>query len=299
MQQVKKFLIKFYRFGANVSRNRGLRGIPIFLRLDRWIRKHLRLKETMIDGHRLFLDDRDSLSLSIESNHEQFENEILDIVAASSRIIVDIGANIGFNTVRFSRAVGPSGKVYAFEPEQSNIQLLQKNLTINRYTNVLIIPKAVSDKKGFSNLFLSEENRGDHQLYKTTESRSGQRVEVTTIDEEIPNFSADLIKIDIQGFEYWALRGSKKLITRSPSVIVFSEFWPEGLKNAGSSSFQYLSILKELGFNNIYEIDARARGLRHVDHQYWNEKNFRGSGHTNILALKENLPTSLKHFELQ
>ena len=59
--------------------------------------------------------------------------------------VLDLGANIGYFTLLFAKLVGNNGIVFAFEPEPQNIALLTKNIKINNYKNVTLVPKAVSN----------------------------------------------------------------------------------------------------------------------------------------------------------
>ncbi len=82
-------------------------------------------------GHRMFLDRFDSLSLSVVGRHEQCITELVQQIIKPGDIVLDIGANIGYYTLIFARCVGPTGHVYAFEPDPGSFALLQKNVQIN------------------------------------------------------------------------------------------------------------------------------------------------------------------------
>jgi methyltransferase, FkbM family len=77
-----------------------------------------------VDGHRMFVDERDSMGLSIDPVFEPLETEFCRAVVRPGAVVVDIGANIGYYTLIFARQVGPSGKVIAFEPDADNFRLL-------------------------------------------------------------------------------------------------------------------------------------------------------------------------------
>ena len=61
--------------------------------------------------------------------------------------VIDLGANIGYYTCILAKLVGKDGKVFAFEPDPRNLKLLEKNIKVNEYNNVVIVDKAVSDVK--------------------------------------------------------------------------------------------------------------------------------------------------------
>lgn len=286
--------IALYHVAGKVLKDRGLRGRPALLRLDQCIRSKLILRETNVGGHKMYLDDRDSLCLSLEPGYDSYQNEILDLLVPRAGVVLDIGANIGFNTLRFARAVGEAGRVFAFEPEASNLALLRKNVLANGYQNVAVIPKAVADIKGTARLFVSEVNRGDHQLYSTSESRVAQDVEITTVDDEFRNLERiHAVKMDIQGSESRAFLGMRGLLERSRCVYMVTEFWPLGLLNAGSSAEHFFGQLQSAGFS-LYEIDQRRRQLPAADlnHLLSDFPPKRGS-HTNLLAVKGPIPEAV------
>ena len=70
--------------------------------------------------------------------------------------VVDIGANYGSYTLIASKLVGNDGRVYAFEPEPGNYDILVKNIEMNGYTNVTPIRKAVSNKQGKVRLYVDK-----------------------------------------------------------------------------------------------------------------------------------------------
>lgn len=162
---------------------------------------------------------------------------------------VDVGANIGYFTLLFARLVGPTGHVYAFEPEPRNFELLQRNVARNRYTNVTAVPKAVARVSGSQRLFKSPDNLGDHRLAHGPAGRDWVEVSVVALDEFFAaGACVDFVKLDIQGAECGALHGARALLERSKPVCLITEFWPAGIRAFGDDPEQYLRELWALGF---------------------------------------------------
>ncbi len=172
--------------------------------------------------------------------------------------VVDIGANIGYFTLLLSRLVGPTGKVYAFEPDPDNVRVLKKNVMANNCRNVIVVQKAVSNKDGQLKLFLDEENKGDHRSYDSHDGRKSITIKSTTLDTYFrkDKGTIDFIKMDIQGSEALALLGMKKTMKRQKKLILLSEFWPFGICNSGIKPERYISLLREYGFG-ISILDSR------------------------------------------
>jgi FkbM family methyltransferase len=162
--------------------------------------------------------------------------------------VVDIGANIGFHTLLLAQLVGPTGHVWAFEPDADNFATLSQNVRDNHYTQVSVIQNAVSSTSGQGYLYISAGHSGDHRLYQAGQ-RSSRPTPITALDDFFaPGQRVDLIKMDIQGAEGLALMGMRRLLKDNPQVIIFMEFWPLGLRQAGSNPEQLLADLQDFGF---------------------------------------------------
>jgi len=214
-----------------------------------------------MDGHRVYIDKDDrvvSLELLFSKNWEEYERKLFQDAIKPGNTVVDIGAHIGTYTLVAARKVGPTGKVYAFEPLPKNFSLLKKNIEVNGYQNVVLINKAVSDKNGTAKLFLSNENNnGDQRIFNTSDYRKAIAVKTTSLDSFFgkSNECVNVIKMDIQGAEVNALKGAAELLKVSKSLKLFTEFWPKALHESGSSAKEYFKILKSNNFQ-IQEIDA-------------------------------------------
>ena len=161
-------------------------------------------------------------------------------------IVLDIGANIGFYTKILSELVGETGKVYAFEPDKKNFSYLQQNA--GNLKNVELINKAVSDKTGMITLYQSDLLNVDHKTYATEGYTSKTEIECVAIDDFIPNHNVDFIKIDIQGFEYFAFKGMKEIFNANDHLKIITEFYPLGLFNAKINAVDFFELLWENGF---------------------------------------------------
>src|ERR1700724_4253990 len=85
-------------------------------------------------------------------SYEPFEMDLLLSLLNEGDIAVDIGANIGVYTLNMAQRIGAMGKVYAFEPEPTNFELLTKNVRENNLTNVICPELALSNKAGLAPL---------------------------------------------------------------------------------------------------------------------------------------------------
>ncbi len=212
-------------------------------------------------GHSMLLDPNDHVVSPIlweEGAFEPFETSLMQLELKEGDVVVDVGANIGYYTLIFARRVGPAGKVYAFEPDPNNFELLRKNVQINGYHNVILERKAVAERTGQRRLYLAPHNKGDHRLYASPENRPWVDVQTVALDDyfAIRQERIDLIKMDIQGAEGLALAGMPRLLEDNPGVRLVTEFWPAGLRLCGTEPISYLQQLVQLGFR-LYNIDEQ------------------------------------------
>lgn len=190
-----------------------------------------------------------------KKKNESFEINLIKNIIKKNDTVIDIGANIGFYTKLFAHIVGPQGRVYAFEPDPKNFHHLKKNT--QSLKNVIIENKAISAYSGKIKLYHSELNV-DHRVYPNKNCTNYQEIECTSIDDYFSNFNMPeihLIKIDIQGYEPYAIKGAIDTIKNNKSLKLITEFWPYGLNEVGSSAIEYFNLLQNY-FNKIYLINT-------------------------------------------
>jgi FkbM family methyltransferase len=164
--------------------------------------------------------------------------------------VVDVGANEGLFTLFFRKRVGPGGRVIALEPSERELIHLKRNLRINRFLDVDVVPLAVGDHVGRARLSLAEAGHAGHNALGTPAAPwvsvvDQVEVEVSTLDtlSDARNWPRiDLIKMDIEGSELRALRGADRLLARDRPVLLL-EAEQESLSLRGASFSELLSWL--------------------------------------------------------
>ena len=172
--------------------------------------------------------------------------------------VLDIGANIGFYTCLFSHLVGPNGKVVAFEPDEVNFKRLSAN--VQGLNNVELHNSAAGESNETIKLYYSDKLNVDHQTYDIGEDRGAVDIESVRIDDVIDiNEKITFIKIDIQGYDYKAMKGMNRILSKSAPISILGEYWPYGIDKAGDPPLDYLNYLEELDF--VVEIlDGLSKG---------------------------------------
>ncbi len=251
--------------------------------------KLLKPKSVMVQGHRMWLDDKDTLELAVHGVYEPMETALLREYLKPGQTFVDVGANIGYYTLLAARAVGPKGRVYAFEPDPANFKLLEKNTAANGYhRNVVMVSKALSNKGGSARLYLNPVNRGDHRIYNPRDGRESVAIETLALDEYLKKWGPEVhfIKMDIQGAEAAALDGMKGLIRKNKGLKLVTEFSPGALKAFGSDPRKYLRDLQALGFR-LLEISEKEKTVKPVAAAQLLKRKWGGSGdYTNLFCVK-------------
>jgi len=188
--------------------------------------------------------------------YEKSEILLMQQICKLGQVVIDIGANVGLYTAIAGSLVGSEGLVISVEPEPESIRFLHKTVSANGLKNTRIVQAAASNVNGQAKLFTSSVNRGDHRMYRNKNADGNIEVATLKLDDYLEKqgiHSADIIKIDVQGFEGHVIAGIEKTIRHSPHLIMLMEFWPMGLYSVGSDPRELLQQLENLGLS-IYEI---------------------------------------------
>jgi FkbM family methyltransferase len=184
-------------------------------------------------------------------------------ILKSDMTVVDVGASIGYYTLIASRIVGPKGKVYAFEPEERNYSYLVRNLSANHASNVVTIRKAASNKAGKS-AFISE-GAGERGWVPENQATSSPiKVDTLTLDSffEAEGWpSVDVVKMDIEGSEKFALEGMRELSRRNHQMRLIMEFNLDAMRRTGIPPQALADTLMELGFTRGYIIERNLKAF--------------------------------------
>ena len=167
---------------------------------------------------------------------------------SAPKVILDIGANLGIMTVHLSKRF-PHAQIEAIEPIPDNLFVLNKNIAHYKLTNVTVHGIAVGDKESTVKMVLPLQGKTKmqglshvkHDTIKDWNVGDEFEVDCTTLDKLFPDLHVDAIKLDIENFEFFAMKGARNLIQRSKPII-YAELWDNENR---SNCF---NLLTELGY---------------------------------------------------
>ena len=155
--------------------------------------------------------------------------KLLKILAANSKTILDIGANIGCTAILFGEL---SENVYAFEPSPTTFEFLEMNIAKSGKTNVFPQNIGAGEKPGEYTLTFAPSNRSGAYISNQTQASAGHTIEkviIRKLDDVVNSLdiqNIDFIKIDVEGFEGHVLRGAKKTLSSfRPLVVLELNHW--------------------------------------------------------------------------
>lgn len=214
------------------------------------------------ENTQLFLYTSTDLYSCVFGNGKYEEHEInfLKSVLKEGDIFIDIGANVGLYTVVASKRVGQTGSVFAFEPSTREYELLQKNITLNKLNNVKLLKIALSNYNGIASLRVAGgKNTGMNTLAPTFFSdrvklQNTEKVPIYKLDDYLDKLSINTItgiKMDIEGYEIFALEGMKNTLQRFMPFLMM-EVNERALQTTGNNSKKLLGLVKNLDYEIFY-----------------------------------------------
>jgi FkbM family methyltransferase len=184
-------------------------------------------------------------------------------LARHSRVIFDVGANVGIYSLLAARA-NPRASVHAFEPTPAVAELLTNNIELNGLRNIAVNRTGVGDRSGQATLRECRGSNGSNEgmnfvVREAADSESGDlSIPLVSLDDYCQRRgieSVDLMKMDIEGGEYDALVGANRLLRAQAVGCIFLELSEWAAHRGGHSTAHIKSLLADLGYR-LYELKA-------------------------------------------
>jgi FkbM family methyltransferase len=209
-------------------------------------------------------DDGLSSELLVFGHHEKDTTNFVAKYLKKNMVCLDIGANIGYYSTLYSKIVGKTGQVISIEPSPLNFEYLKKNLDIQNMGNFQIFNCACGDKSENVNFQIDRRGNKCFILTDKTEQLENSeiiRVPVRKIDDivnEIKLDKIDFLKMDVEGYEWYAIEGGWNTIQKfKPTIQIEIHHKRLGSKK----TIGILEKFKNEGYDVIYhDVDADDEG---------------------------------------
>jgi len=176
-----------------------------------------------LEGYRMSVDWKRFRSFV----YGTWEPEVTGVITSTVKpgmTVIDIGSHVGYYSLLFAKCVGPTGRVFSFEPLPENLALLRKNVQLNKLTNVHSLSYALFSRAGELSLSVPSEspNSGDGSVIHERGSKH-VLVPAITLDSfcASANIQPDILKMDVEGAEYDVLLGAQETISKCrPKLLI-------------------------------------------------------------------------------
>src|SRR5829696_3347330 len=189
-------------------------------------------------------------------------------------IVIDVGAHIGPYTLKASKLVGLNGKVVAIEAAPDNFDILNRNIQLNKLTNVIALNYAAYSKEDKIKIYLPSKEKEEESSYTKYNTIMTERVHNEKKFVEINantlyyllqsngiKHEVNWIKIDVEGAEYEVLKGAKNIISKSNNISLLVEI--HNLSENTSLNEPIKEFLNSYSFKIDFE-KVVSSGERHI-----------------------------------
>jgi FkbM family methyltransferase len=200
-------------------------------------------------------------------HYEPHETRVMDILAQGCRNIVDVGANIGFHTIRLAKRA-PHARVFSFEPMPNSYAFLQRNVAANRVGDrVACFNFGLSELSGTVEFFIAPTAGTNASLLNVAKAEEVQRVIglTLTLDQWATNqgVAPDFIKCDVEGAELLVFRGGQMTLANHRPVV-FAEPLRKWSKPFGYHPNDVLLLFTRLGYECLAVGESGVRRVTEV-----------------------------------
>ncbi len=218
-------------------------------------------------------------SPALSGSYEPEVASVIESLLKPGDTFLDVGANIGYFSLLGASLVGREGHVYAVEPNDLNVKLLESSRKANNFENISVMQVGASTN--IETLFLNSlagngetARLGEFDIF-ATRTVAGLPLDVLLSGRQKP---VSLIKIDVEGFEYRALQGAEKILSTDKPYIIF-EFAAAGIDGISGEGFlnwlcdkdyEFVAVSDRVDLSNAHDVaaimdDFGRSGKDHID----------------------------------
>ena len=240
--------------------------------LDRWLPSYAGVVR-LPDGTCLALDSRQPAErwLLFSGNYHPAVTHLLRQHTPAGGGCLDVGANLGFYTLKFARWVGPAGRVAAFEANPVMLDRIRRNVALNGFAHVDVVDQPIHRQAEPVTFHVSASpGKSSIHAWQVADPVQTLHLTTTTIDAYLNTQNwprLDVIKLDIEGNDCNALLGASDSLARFHPFIIF-EYWCSTPADVADEAFSLLDGLSYKLFSlrrdgRPVPFDRRARQDTH------------------------------------
>lgn len=227
-----------------------------------------------------------SIDLNIENViyqrgvYEQATTEFIQEYLKKGSTFVDAGANIGYLSLVAASVVCEKGNVYAFEPVKSTFDLLQRNAELNQFTQIKCKQFGLGSQSEEVVIYSENQNRGGASIVNRR-SEQKETIQICPLDAILSEEKVDLLKIDVEGYEFEVLKGAEQIIRKDHPAIIIEYSQQRNNAGANNEMIDWLSGVYE-GYKFFRFEKGKERSSKLVNCKF---KHIGFPEHDNIICL--------------
>jgi FkbM family methyltransferase len=222
---------------------------------------------------RLVSSDMTFEAFKTPRNYRTGDKRFLEQVLKPGGLVVDVGANIGMISIRSAKLVGPTGRVIAIEPNPNIAPFCKENIRLNGLENVTVFQTALGAKEGVTSFNCDKSD----DCSRVTD-KGGIEVPITLLDKVMeiePTREIDLLKVDVEGYEFVVLEGAVKSLARTR--LIYIEVDAANYAVFGRRTGEMIELLNSHGFDTFVSDDETGK---------WSEIKGAITGSVNVIGKK-------------
>jgi FkbM family methyltransferase len=180
-----------------------------------------------INGCKMYLDLKNDIGISRElyiyskREHATTDFALNTELIRKGNIILDIGTNIGYYALIWSKLVGDKGKVYALEPVENNFRVFKKNIELNNINNIDAFNVAAGSENGKDYINVAEAGNISSFINGKYSIKNREEVNLVKIDDFLKNKDTPtIVRMDVEGYAGEILKGMEKTLKNIKYILV-------------------------------------------------------------------------------
>jgi len=210
----------------------------------------------LVNGYQIYVDPQDhggAVNLLTSGLIEDAEIMVLRRLLRPGSVMLDVGANYGYYSMVAAPYLRAAGKIIGFEPNPNLYELYRNSIHLNGFDRIIEArPFGISDVNGSIKFEIEPGYPGGGRIPRHDDApRDGHQVievPVVRLDDHLPSdVIIDVVKIDVEAHEEYALKGMRSIIARSPDIVILMEFFFSYFRDEQAAREMIRLITEEFG----------------------------------------------------